>query len=231
MIHGQVAQALGLLKKAEDLGAPESYPWFKGNIRCWQLYLALVGDGSLTESQLAAADADLPYWRHRRELAQLRYDLLVRQGQFERALTAAQERERLERNAGLETAPAESAFLLAKLARRDEASAAVRQSLVRLPRMHFAARPHYALALALYELGRHSEAELHACQAYQQAWRDGPPYCHHWKLRDARELLDRMGVPTPNLSTADPTTVKVPLEDEIRAFITKLDAERRDNAR
>lgn len=227
--HGGTGQALALLTEAEGLGAPANYPWFEGDVRLWRLYLALVADGSLTEDQLAAADADLHFWRHRHQLALLRYYFLVRQGQFERALAAAQECERLERNAGPETIPARSAFLLAKLGRQDEASAAVQESLDRLPRIHPAARPHYALPQALWELGRRTEAVHHAREAYRQAWRDGPPYCHHWDLRDARELLDRIGEPPPDLPTTDPATVKIPLEDEVRAFISKLEAARRDD--
>jgi tetratricopeptide (TPR) repeat protein len=228
-ICGQVGQALALLNEADGLGAPPNFAWFEGTIRFWRVYLALVADGSLTEDQLAAAGADLRFWMDRRDLAQLRYGLLARLGQFERALAAAQECERLERNAGLETVPAANAFLLAKLGRRDEASAAVDESLTRLHRIHPAARPHYALAQALWELGRRAEAVQYASRAYRQAWRDGPPHCHYWNLRDARELLDQMGVPPPDLPTVDPASMKVPLEDQLRAFIAELEVEHRDD--
>jgi hypothetical protein len=66
--------------------------------------------------------------------------------------------------------------------------------LARLPRIHPAARPHYSLAEALWELGRYAEAVAQAHQAYQQAWRDGPPHWHHWNLRDVRELPEQMSV-------------------------------------
>lgn len=59
--------------------------------------------------------------------------------------------------------------------------------------------------------------------AYRQAWGDGRPYCHYWQLRAARELLDSIGEPFPDLPVTDPATVKVPLEDEIRAFTAKLE--------
>ena len=35
-----------------------------------------------------------------------------------------------------------------------------------------------------------------------------------------------MGEPVPELPTDDPASVKIPLEDEIRAFIAKLASER-----
>lgn len=103
----------------------------------------------------------------------------------------------------------------------------MRESLARLSRVHPADRPHYSLARALWELGRHAEAVQHAHAASRQAWRDGPPYCHHWALQDARELLRSMGEPEPDLPLVDPATVQIPLEDEVRAFIAKLEAERR----
>lgn len=228
-IFGQVGPAVALLEQAEDLGAPPNSPWFEGDILCWRLFLALA-DGSLTEGQLAAADAELHSWFHRRTLAAFWYDFWVRQGQFERALAAGQELQRLARNAGQETVPGASAFPLAKLGRQDEASTAVQESLDRLPRIHPAKRPHYQLAQALWELGRRTEAVPHAQQAYRQAWRDGPPHCHYWDLRDARELLDQMSAPPPDLPTVDPATVTVPLENEVCDVIAKLDAERRNNA-
>jgi hypothetical protein len=61
----------------------------------------------------------------------------------------------------------------------------------------------------------------------RQAWADGPPYCRYWDLRDARELLDLMNEPYPDLPVTDPATVRVPLEDEIRAFIAALNNAKR----
>ena len=37
-----------------------------------------------------------------------------------------------------------------------------------------------------------------------------------------------MGKPVPELPTIDPASVKIPLEDEIRAFIAKLESEREE---
>lgn len=147
------------------------------------------------------------------------------------ALAAVHEHEHLRRNAGLEVAPAASAFLLAKLGRASEATAAVEESLARFPRIHPAQRPHRDLARALWELGRQPAAAAQPSLAYRQAWADGPPNSNHWDLRDARELLQAMGEPIPDLPVRDPTTVKAPLEDEVRAFIAKLEAENSGTSR
>jgi hypothetical protein len=103
----------------------------------------------------------------------------------------------------------------------EEATAATEDTLARLPRIHPAQRPHRYLARALVELGRHAEAVEYARAAYRQAWADGPPNCHHWDLRSARQLLTDIGEPIPDLPVTDPTDLKVPLEDKIRAFIAK----------
>jgi tetratricopeptide (TPR) repeat protein len=213
------AQLDAALKDLEDRGL------------VWRLYLALAADQSLTHTQLDEAATRERSWRFRRGLAGLRYELLVRQGEFEQALAAVHEHEHLGRNAGLEVAPAASAFLLAKLGRASEATAAVEESLARFPRIHPAQRPHRDLARALWELGRQPAAAAQPSLAYRQAWADGPPNSNHWDLRDARELLQAMGEPIPDLPVRDPTTVKAPLEDEVRAFIAKLEAENSGTSR
>jgi hypothetical protein len=179
---------------------------------------------AVLQGQLGRAATGARSWLFRRRLAGLRYQLLVRLGEFERALAPAHEHEQLGRNAGLEVAPAATAFLLAKLGPASEAAAAVEDSLDRFPRIHPAQRPHHDLARALWELGRQTEAASQARDAYRQAWHDGPPNSHHWALRDARELLHAMGEPIPDLPFRDPATVQVPLEDKIRARITQLEA-------
>jgi tetratricopeptide (TPR) repeat protein len=215
------------MDQAQTLAPPENYPWFADDIEFWPLYLTLVADGSLTHPQIDDAATRARSWMQRRNLAELRYALFIRNGQQAPALTAAQEYEQLGRNAGLDVAPARSAFLLAKLGQAAEAEAAVEETLIRLDRIHPAQRPYFYLALALRELGRAAEAREYARNAYRQAWADGPPHCRYWDLRDARELLDSMGEPIPDLPVTDPATVKVPLEDEIRAFIADLEKAKR----
>jgi len=221
--QGQVREARKLLDRAERLGPGLASPWFAEKIEYWLLYLALVAGNDLTTRQLDDATAKAHSWLHRRRLAELRCELLVRQGQPELALAAAQEYEQLGRNAGLNVVPARSAFLLAKVSRTSEAAVAVEESLTRLHRIHPADQPNLYLARALWELGRTAEAALQAEEAFRQAWRDGPPYCQHWDLREARELLQAMGRNTPDLPTVAPATVTVPQERLIRSFITSLE--------
>ena len=225
--QGKVEQARTLLGQAEELGPHANSPWFDDSIEYFRLYLALVADQSLTHAQLDQATAQARSWRFRHQVAGLRYELLVRQGEFEQALAAAYEDEQLGRNAGLEVAPAASAFLLSKLGRTSEAAAAVEESLARFPRIHRAQRPHRSLSRALWELGRRPEAASEARESYRQAWHDGPPNSDYWALRDARELLQAMGEPIPDLPVLDPATVKVPLEDKVRAYIARREADRR----
>jgi tetratricopeptide (TPR) repeat protein len=227
--EGRAEEAKELLDRAEDLGDDGNNPWFEESIEDLRLYIALVADQSLTHSQLIDAATRVHSLRGRRNLADLRYELFIRQEQFAQALTAAQEHEQLSRNAGMDVAPAVTAFLFAKLGRTDEATAAVEDALARLTRLHPARRPHFYLAQALRELGRPAEAAVHARAAYRQAWADGPPNSSHWDLRDVRQLLQEMGEPIPDLPTTDPATVKIPLEVEVRTFIANLEAERHDD--
>ena len=230
VMEGRAEEVDNLLNRAQDLGA-DNNPWFEDQIEYWRLYLALVADHSLTHNQLANAATRAHSLRGRRSLAELRYELFIQQEQFTKALTAVQEHEQLGRNAGIDVAPAATAFLLAKLGRTGEATAAEEDSLARLPRIHPAQRPHRFLAQALRELGRHAEAATHARAAYRQAWADGPPNSHHWNLRAARQLLQDLGEPIPDLPTTDPADVKIPLEHEVRTFIAALEAERQNDGK
>ena len=212
------------LARASVPGVPPSV-WFDGDLRYWRLYAALV-TGELTETELADAAELVRDWRYRRRLAELRRELAIRHGRFADALDADQEAERLDRDSGRETAPATTAYLLARLDRPEEANEALVTALDRLPRLHLAARPHYRVAKALVALGRRDEAVEHARLAYRQAWRDGPPASDHWALRDVRELFEELAEPEPNLRITDPDTVTVPMENEVRTFIGRVEQAR-----
>jgi len=216
LAQGEVRQSSQLLEQAKIILRSDP----RGVIAVWQLQIAMY-ELSLTHAQLDRAASWIDDWLNCRNLVDLRCELFIQQGQFRQALSAAEEYERLGRSAGRDV-PARSAYLLAKLGRAAEATAAVEESLARLPGIHQARRPHYYLARALWELGSSAEAVSQAQQAYHQAWGDGPPHCDHWDLRDARELLHVMRVPVPELPVFDPAVVRAPLEDEIRAFIAAL---------
>jgi tetratricopeptide (TPR) repeat protein len=227
--RGQIEYGRDLIERAESLGSPAYRPWFEGNLQTTRLRLAFIADRSLTEAQLSAAATTVRSWRGRRTIAELRCQLAIHDGQLEQALTASEEHDQLCRNAGLDVAPARTAFILARLGRTPEAAAFVEDALIRLPRIHSADQPHYDLARALRELGHHTEAASHARHAYQQAWADGPPNSRYWDLRDASELLRTMNEPIPDLPVIDPASVKIPLEDEIRAVIAEIESVHRSS--
>ncbi len=77
--------------------------------------------------------------------------------------------------------------------------------------------------------GDHDRARDYALTAYRYAWADGPPYIRWYELKRARELLAQLGVPEPSLPPFDPAKVeKIPYEDEIRALIARLEADKRE---
>jgi len=221
VVLGQADEAIALIEETATLEDDVTALWAESNGRYWRLYVALRAGGSLTEERLDEADRIADTWLERRNLQQLRRDFFVERGEFGRALEAAYECDRIERDSGMESVPAATAHLLARLGRTSEAVAAVDESLGRLSRIDAAIRPHYHLALALKELGRRAEAVTHARKAYRQAWGEGPPYCRHWDLLDVKALLAELGEPEPELPVSDETTWQVPFEAEIRAFISE----------
>lgn len=228
-MQGQMEQARELIRQAEYLDSGYNR-WFEDDILRWDFYLALHADRSLTQDQLSAAADSARSWQLRHEVAELRRRLHIRDGRFEHALAASEEHDRLGRDAGLEVIQATTAFLLAKLGRSAEATAAVEEALIRLPRIYPSKRPHYDLARAMQELGRHAEAAGHGRQAYRNAWGEGAPNYLYWDLQDARGLLDALSEPAPDLPVVDAASITIPFEHEIRALIATIKAERQGNS-
>jgi hypothetical protein len=86
---------------------------------------------------------------------------------------------------------------------------------------------HRGLAELWMLIGDAEQAEKHALSAYKSAWADGEPYVYRYALSKAQALLERLGVPIPNLPPYDPAKdEKLPWEDEIVAAIEKLRAEK-----
>ncbi|MFI5956030.1 DUF4062 domain-containing protein [Cryptosporangium sp. NPDC051539] len=219
---GRYDEGLGLLDEADKAAAAQRYYLDPGSEGYWRC-VAAFAVGSLTDEQLDAAEARSGEWRHRRRVTQLRAEWLLRSGRYADALQADAAVERFDRDAGRETTPATSAYLLARLGRREEAEEAVTDALERLAGLHASARPHGRVGRALLALDRRTEAADQAWLAYRQAWRDGPPMADDLALRDARELLEELGEPEPELSPTDPASVRVPLEKEVSAFVRYLE--------
>lgn len=59
------------------------------------------------------------------------------------------------------------------------------------------ANAYHRLAELELALGRHSPAVQAATKAHRLAWRDGPPFAHHWALESASRLLALLGASTP----------------------------------
>lgn len=218
-VQGDVFRAAELLDQADRVGPAGLGLWHKDHISYWRLYLALRADDTLTSERLSDAATGKHSWQYRLDLAALRYEFFVRRQEYDRAAAAANEYERLSRNAGLDTVPARSAFVLAKhVGRRPEADKAIEEALARQPYIYPARFPHYWLAQALWERGR-PEAAAHADAAYRQAWCDGPPHCRKWDLGDAADLLTAMGRPVPTRPAMGSPVRVYPLADEVRLYI------------
>ena len=63
----------------------------------------------------------------------------------------------------------------------------------------------------------------YALLAYETAWTDGPPFVWWWRLERARQALEQLDVPLPDLPPFDEASLEqVPYEDEIYAFIANM---------
>jgi len=70
-----------------------------------------------------------------------------------------------------------------------------------------------------------------ALNAYRWAWGEGPPHVQWYYVERSRALLKQLGEPGPQLPPFDPAKVPpIPFENEIRAAIERLRAERAGKA-
>lgn len=183
--------------------------------------------GSLQEEHLAEAERLAAQGKDRgtiRALRRLRGYWRLMQGEWALAAASYQEAVRLARDtrsvidAGSETGLALAKHHLDQLA--DPREEAERLAQLRNPE-------HRLLAMLWLAIGDSAQATHHALAAYKRAWADGEPYVNRYELTQTTELLRRMNVPIPNLPPYDPTKdEKLPWEDEVRAAIEKLRAEK-----
>jgi tetratricopeptide (TPR) repeat protein len=178
--------------------------------------------GDLTEEHLAAAaewaGADASH-AGARALHALRGQWWMQQGQWEPAAESLRAAVRMAREAGILDGGAEARLALALFHRGalpDPYAEAER--IARAPVVHDL--PLAELWLALSE---REKAEKHALAAYRFAWADGEPYTHRYETGRARDVLEQLGAPLPDLPPYDPAR-DAPLawEKEVRSAIQNL---------
>lgn len=182
--------------------------------------------GTLQEAHLAIAEQLTAEGKDRgqiRYLHRLRGDWRLTQGEWALAKASYQEAVRLARERGLTDGWSETGIALAKHKLGELAEP--RLEAERLAQLRTPA--HRLLAQLWLALGDTDQAKHHALAAYKDAWADGEPYVHRYELTQTTELLQQLNVPIPNLPPYDPARdEKLPWEDEVRAAIEKLRAEK-----
>ncbi len=186
----------------------------------------LFQKGDLKEKDLAHAEKLAAEGRNRqgvRSLWYLRGEWHMEQQEWAKAAHSFQEAIRMAREVGIPDEDAETQLALARfhLGQLDHPIAeAERLSQVK-------DRAHVALAQLWLLIGNQEQAQKHALEAYTWAWADGEPYVRRYYLNKAMELLEELNVAIPKLAPYDPEKdEKIPLEDELRAAIARLRAEK-----
>jgi len=85
-------------------------------------------------------------------------------------------------------------------------------------------------AEAYHALGDMESCKAYLLPGYRWAWADGPPYINWWELDRARALIAALGLDESALQQqmgctpfAESKVEKIPYEDEIVAFIERLE--------
>lgn len=184
--------------------------------------------GRLQEQQLTVA-ADLAVRGNSRlvirQLHIIRALWSMEQGEWEQAADSFAQSSRMARERGLPHATSEAGLTLAKLklgrldpqTARDDADQLATQ---RDP-------DHFLLAMLWQEIGDQHKAGKLALAAYREAWADGEPYVYRYELTRARQLLDELDVPIPQLPEYQPDNdPPFPWEAEVRDAIDRIRAEK-----
>lgn len=156
-----------------------------------------------------------------RILQGLRGAVALQAGEFEKAILYFNEVITRSRVAGInfDYLLNNLAYIHAAQGRRDEALALLEET---------ENKPAGSAAEVYWTLGDREQARNYALEAYEDAWADGPPYISWWELERAKKVLDDLGEPYPDMPPFDPAKIEpIPYEDEIRALIEKLKAEKK----
>ncbi len=186
--------------------------------------------GRLREGDLLRAEKLAQEGRNRhgtRSLFRLRGSWRLEQGEWALAAESLHEAVTMAQAVGQEDRVAEAQLALAKLL------------LGQLPEPRVVAESlaqgrdpaHLDLAALWLAIGDQEQAKKHALEAYGWAWADGEPFVRRYELNKARVLLGQLGVEIPDLPPYDPAKEeKLPWEDEVRAAIEELRAEKEAKA-
>ncbi|MBZ5709921.1 hypothetical protein [Nannocystis pusilla] len=150
-------------------------------------------------------------------------------GAFAAALSHLNAAMQLSRRMGCDGSRAHAwrAVCLARLGRLAEARQALAHAHV-AARRHDNRRVAGILAAAHLALGERELAAPLALAGYREAWADGPQFSWVDDLRVCTGVLADLGLPPPELPAFDPASApRLPLEDEIEAFIAELAAAQR----
>jgi tetratricopeptide (TPR) repeat protein len=196
----------------------------------YSLAVSRFYQGKLTTEDLDNADRVSGSGRNlsmQRDLAALRAQWELTRGNLPISLESIEKALAISRRIG-EPAPGYQglrALALARLGRLSEA----RETLAEAEESWSGRSRFFPLCAteAWLALGDREQAREFVRRAYPLAWADGPPHIHWYELKRCRELMAELDEPEPQLPPFDPSKIEpIPYEDEIRALIEKLKAER-----
>ena len=198
----------------------------------------LFYQGKLQEQHLTHAEQLAKDGKNRttvRYLHFLRGEWHLEQGHWGSAARSFREAVRMIHEVGLKDEEAEAFLALAKFHLRRLSSP--QDTAEQLANADYVAnRPLAELWLAIANKNNNDEqaekyaleqAKKHALAAYEWAWADGEPYVYRYGLNKARDLLERLNTPIPDLPPYDPAKdeeLKLPWEDEVNAVVEELKA-------
>lgn len=176
--------------------------------------------GRLSFEELAKAEkiAQTGNRKTIRNLASLRGELSLQQGQADQAIEAFEKIIEMCRTVGMPVSRYEARLALARAINGEHDQA--RQICDRLRELK--EPPHSELTEAYIEIGEQKRAKYHALEGYKWAWGEGPPYSRWWPLERCRAVFLKLGDLEPKLPAFDLNTAEPLLfEDEVRKAIGK----------
>ena len=231
-ILGQWAEAAATWSMLDPMGRSWSRKAYRPGLAEEYYARFHFWQGSLQETHLAEAERLAAQGKDRniiRDLHRLRGDWRLAQGQCALAAESYQEAVRLARDTR-SVIDARSETGLALVKHHLDQFANSREEAERLAQLRNPA--HRLLAQLWLALGDTKQAKEHALAAFKWAWADGEPYVHRYELTQTTELLRQMNVPIPNLPPYEPAKdAKLPWEDDVRAAIEKLKADKAAKAK